>query len=327
MGLVDHRGVDDDRLDAAFLRDAGLVMLPGRVRPREGRAWLVGWQDTTGVLRGLPAADPAAAGTLAADRAWLHGFLAQLAGLGFPAPRPLPCFGGRSWATADGMFWEAVSFLPGHSVGWAPVPPLEEIGTLLGRYHQAAARIPVTSQRPSALPVAQVPPVLLADHPGVVPPQRAAVIRQLAARLAADLRATAHLTAGRVVIHGDFTADNVVADGSPPAATGVIDFAGAHAETPLADVAYGLWRSGRPHEHAARLDPGRVRRFLAGYASIIPVSPEQAAVIPVYLRGRGLQMIAKRLRAGHADTAMLPQVQWLTAHHQAVTDTLAAALR
>jgi Ser/Thr protein kinase RdoA (MazF antagonist) len=80
-------------------------------------------------------------------------------------------------------------------------------------------------------------------------------------------------------------------------------------------------------ENAARLDPGRVRRFLAGYASIIPVSPEQAAVIPVYLRGRGLQMIAKRLRAGHADTAMLPQVQWLTAHHQAVTDTLAAALR
>lgn len=225
------------------------------------------------------------------------------------------------------MFWEAVSFLPGHSVGWAAAPPLEEIGALLGRYHQAAARIPVTSQRPSALPVAQVPAVLLTDHPEAFPPQRAATIRQLAAQLAADLRATAHLTDGRVVIHGDFTADNVVAAGAPPAATGVIDFAGAHAETPLADVAYGLWRGGRPHERAGRLDPGRIRRFLRGYASIIPVSPEQAAVIPVYLRGRGLQMIAKRLRAGQAESAMLAQVQWLTAHNQAVTSALTAALR
>ncbi len=59
----------------------------------------------------------------------------------------------------------------------------------------------------------------------------------------------------------------------------------------------------------------------------VPRGPGQAAVILVYLRGRGLQMIAKRLRAGHADTAMLTQVQWLTAHHQAVTDTLAAPLR
>jgi Ser/Thr protein kinase RdoA (MazF antagonist) len=107
----------------------------------------------------------------------------------------------------------------------------------------------------------------------------------------------------------------------------VIDFAAAHAETPLADVAYGLWRSGRPHERAGRLDPGRIRPFLRGYASIIPVSPEQAAVIPVYLRGRGLQMIAKRLRAGQAETAMLAQVQWLTANNQAVTSALTAALR
>jgi Ser/Thr protein kinase RdoA (MazF antagonist) len=143
------------------------------------------------VLRGLPAADPAAAVALAGDRAWLHGFLTQLAGLGFPAPRPLPCFGGRSWATADGMFWEIVSFLPGRSVGWAPVPPLEEIGALLGRYHQVAARIPVTSQRPSALPLAQVPAVLLAGPMEAVPPGRAAVIRRLAAQLDQDLHAIA----------------------------------------------------------------------------------------------------------------------------------------
>ncbi len=30
----------------------------------------------------------------------------------------------------------------------------------------------------------------------------------------------------------------------------MIDFALAHAETPLADIGYGLWRSGRPRKTA-----------------------------------------------------------------------------
>ncbi len=118
----------------------------------------------------------------------------------------------------------------------------------------------------------------------------------------------------------------MIADGTPPAASGVIDFAGAHVETPLADVGYGLWRSGRPHERAGHLDLSRIGRFLRGYASVVRVTPGQAAVIPLYLRGRGLQMIAKRVRAGGNDTAMLEQVLWLTAHAREVGDALVAAL-
>lgn len=52
------------------------------------------------------------------------------------------------------------------------------------------------------------------------------------------------------MIHGDFTNDNVIASGNLPAATGVIDFALAHIENPLAGIGYALWRSGRPAEHA-----------------------------------------------------------------------------
>jgi Ser/Thr protein kinase RdoA (MazF antagonist) len=118
----------------------------------------------------------------------------------------------------------------------------------------------------------------------------------------------------------------VIADGIPPRATGVIDFANAHAETPLADLGYGLWRSGRPREQADRLDFSKARRFLRGYASIARISPDQASVIPVYLRGRGLQMIAKRVRAGQNETGMLAQVQWLTINAGAVADALAAVL-
>jgi Ser/Thr protein kinase RdoA (MazF antagonist) len=106
----------------------------------------------------------------------------------------------------------------------------------------------------------------------------------------------------------------------------VIDFANAHVETPLADVAYGLWRSGRPYERANDLDFSRLRRFLRGYASIVPLSSDQASVIPVYLRGRGLQMIAKRVRAGQNETGMLAQIRWLSANASAVADALASAV-
>jgi Ser/Thr protein kinase RdoA (MazF antagonist) len=301
------------------------VVLPEQIRPREGRAWLVGWQGTRGVLRRLPvplalAADPAE------DVTWLHGFMTRLAGAGFPSPRPLPCFDRMSWIMAGGWLWEIVSFLPGHAVGWAAVPSMEEVGALLGRYHVAVRQIQVTGQRPSALPLAEVPPVLLSHQLEAIPPERAALIRQLAAQLARDLDDNGHLARERMVIHGDFTNDNVIARGTPPEASGVIDFAVAHVETPLADIGYGLWRSGRPYEQAGYLDLPRVRRFLRGYASIVRLTPDQAGVIPLYLRGRGLQMIAKRVRAGRNDTGMLAQVLWLTANAGEVGDALVAAL-
>jgi Ser/Thr protein kinase RdoA (MazF antagonist) len=317
--------VGDDRPPARLLRPAGLVILPADIRPREGRAWLAGWQGTRGVLRRLPA--PAISpDSLGADVAWLHGFLTRLAELGFPSPRPLPCFDGRSWTITDGALWEVVSFLPGHAVGWASDPPMEEVGSLLGRYHAAVRQIAVAGQRPGALPLADVPAVLLSDRLTMVPAGQRASIRLLAAQLARDLADTLDLTSDRVVIHGDFTTDNVIADGTPPRAIGVIDFANAHAETPLADLGYGLWRSGRPHERAGRLDLSRVQRFLRGYASTVPVSAGQISVVPVYLTGRGLQMIAKRVRAGRTETGMLAQVEWLSANANAVADALLAAL-
>lgn len=321
--------MDHGRPPVPILRRGGLKVLPGEIRPREGRAWLVDWQGTRGILR--QSAVPADAISLARvteDVSWLHVFLTRLAGLGFPSPRPLPSFDGESWTVTDGMLWEAVSFLPGRAVGWAAEPAMEEIGALLGRYHVTVRRIGVTGQRPGALPLADVPGILLSPRleAARVGSGRAAVIRDLAARLARDLSGMRPPAGERVIIHGDFTNDNVIADGTPPRPAGVIDFALAHAEIPLADIGYGLWRSGRPHEEADHLDLLRVRRFLRGYAAAAPISADEARVIPVYLRGRGLQMIAKRVRDGRADTRMLAEVRWLTAHGGAVGDALADAV-
>jgi hypothetical protein len=55
------------------------------------------------------------------------------------------------------------------------------------------------------------------------------------------------------------------------------------------------------------------------------VPADEARAIPVYMRGRGLQMIAKRVRAGRPETGMLAEVQWLGMNAAAVGDALAAA--
>jgi Ser/Thr protein kinase RdoA (MazF antagonist) len=84
------------------------------------------------------------------------------------------------------MLWEIVSFLPGHAVGCASEPSMEEIGALLARYHATARHVEVAGQRPGALPLADVPGILLSGQLQVVcaDPDRAAAIRQIAERLA-----------------------------------------------------------------------------------------------------------------------------------------------
>ena len=317
----------DTRPPASLLADAGLVVRAVPPQPRNGRAWLVEWRHEQGLLRQTLLADDGAAERAAADTAWLHGFLARLASTGFPAPRPLAAFGGRSWTTSAGSLWQLATFLPGDIVGWSPAPSMAEIGALLGRYHAAVAALGPTDQRPAAMPLADVPAILLSgllDAAGVTA-DRAASIRRLAAELAADLAGIGRAGPGPLVIHGDFTCHNVLATGAPPVAAGVIDFELAHVEAPIADIGYGLWRSGRPHQDAGYLEAARLQQFLRGYAGMRAVTAEQARLIPLYLRGRGLQMIAKRVRAGIPETGMLAQVAWLSAHKDAVAEIFAAA--
>ena len=317
------------RFPRRLLRDADLTIVPGFIAVREERAWLADWQGTRGVLRGAHVpADAVCRARRLADVAWLHALLGQLAGVGFPSPRPLPAFGGQSWTVAGGRLWELVSFIPGHEVGWGAEPSMEQIGALLARYHCAARRIRVTAERGRVIPLASVPAILLYGplEKACPDPEQAAVIRHLAGRLADDLEDCGHRTAERLVIHGDFTNHNVIADGIPPRPVGVIDFQRAHVEAPLADIGYGLWRSGRPHQAAGRLDLTRLARFVRGYASTIPLPASAARTLPVFLYGRGLQMIAKRTRAGQAGTGVLAQVQWTAANATAIADAAVGAL-
>jgi Ser/Thr protein kinase RdoA (MazF antagonist) len=320
--------MDESSARTELLADAGLAVLATLPRPRQGRAWLVEWQHEQGLLRqtALPA-DGATAELTAEDVRWLHGFLSRLDRTRFPAPRPLPAFAGRSWTISAGSLWQLVTFLPGHVVGWSSLPSMADIGVLMGQYHVAASALESAAQRPAALPLIDVPAVLTSGQVEAagVGADQTAQIRHHADELAADLTDAGLASAGRLVIHGDFTCHNVLAVSKPPVPAGVIDFELAHVDSPLADIGYGLWRSGRPHQDAVDLDAARVRQFLRGYASVRALSAEQARLIPVYLRGRGLQMIAKRVRARRPETGMLAQVAWLSAHKTSVAELFGSA--
>jgi hypothetical protein len=45
-----------------------------------------------------------------------------------------------------------------------------------------------------------------------------------------------------------------------------------------------------------------------------PVTADDLAAVPTYILARGLQMAAKRIRAGQAGSLVLDQVMWLRRH-------------
>ncbi|MDQ1466724.1 MAG: Phosphotransferase enzyme family, partial [Actinomycetota bacterium] len=229
-----------------------LLVTERRLVGREAQLWLVRCRDELAVLRRLdPALVPPTDESLR-DRGWIHDFLTQLASTDFPAPRPLRVFEGSSVCVQSGAVWELLTFIEGDAVGWKADPKMEAIGELLARYHDAAAAIVVSEPRPTAVPPAEIHAALGADAgPAGIDTEVLARFRRHAVAFRELGGRRAHHDS--LVIHGDFTNHNVIAAGTPLEPVGVIDFGLAHLEAPLADVGFGLWRSGRPRQDATSI--------------------------------------------------------------------------
>ena len=271
------------------------------------------------------------------DIAWEHAFLDRLAATGFPVQRPFPLFaGGKAWHRADGRVWHALDYLPGHSLMWEVQPDIADAGVLLAAYHRSARRIGVEAERPTATPLHR----LAALMPWGSLPAAAgsdAEARRVAGLLDemdARLRAGGYDQLERLVIHGDFTTDNVIIDGSPPRVTGLIDFGSAYHEGWPADIGFGLWRSGRAHWQGVALDLDRIRGFVRGYHDQAPLSPQVARLLPVLLWARGLQLLVRAmLRTPAQDQpALVPvtartlaRIDWIRTHEPELTAAIATA--
>ena len=260
-----------------------------------------------------------------ADIAWEHAFLTRLAATGFPAPRPVPAFAGQSWIMLGGRLWTLVSYQPGHTLGWEERPDLGEVGRFIARYHAAVEGLEVAAPRPLVPTIVALAALAPWDRleQTLQGPDGVQQFRGYLEQTGDELAATGHAEARRLLIHGDFTTDNILVDGEPPTIVGALDFALTTREVALADLAFSLWRSGRSQPQAMALHPDRVAALVAGYASCRSVPATTARALPAYLKARGLQLIVRATHAGAPDCS--PALERI-AHIAAQQDQLQAVL-
>lgn len=149
------------------------------------------------------------------------------------------------------------------------------------------------------------------------------------------LHAGGYFEMEEVVIHGDFTMDNVLIDGMSPRITGLIDFGSAYREHWPADLVFGLWRSGRAKAADVALDPDRVGRFLRGYHQREPIGAEVVPLLPVLLWARGLQLAGRWVERAPAPalaelvpvtSMILRRIGWIRANERDVAAVIESAL-
>jgi Ser/Thr protein kinase RdoA (MazF antagonist) len=205
---------------------------------------------------------------------------------------------------------------------------MAEFGALIGRFHNLA-----TEHVTDEVGVGHNISVLDLLEPSTWSAARfnedgSAVLRRALDDLEAGLDRIDHRAAPVSVIHGDLTRHNVVASGHPPSPTGLIDFSNCYREATLADIGFGLWRSGRPSQNAHRFDPARIAECLIGYRSARPALPDMADAVIVYLLARGLQIAAKQSRLTH-DLAppLTSRLAWLHAHANELRDDVQTRLQ
>ena len=254
--------------------------------------------------------------TSLAGLAWRHAMLRTIAEEA-PVPRPLRLFDGGSFRRDGDAAWECLELLPGTEIGWNPSPSLREVGAFLAEFHAATARSNVeATERPGGFPLGQL--LHLVDWAGAAismgSPEAVEELRSLLDEFDEQLR---------VLVHGDPTTFNILADGRPRRPTGLVDFDLADLEPAVADLAFCLWRSGRPSQGATFLDLGRVRDLVDGYRTVRSLSDDELDVLVLCLRGRGLQMLVKRARHRLPDRRPLAELRWITEHRGDVRSRLA----
>src|SRR6266508_649734 len=263
------------------------------------------------------------------DIAWEHQFLTRLAAIGFPAPRPITAFAGRSWLATRGGLWTLVSFQPGHTLGCENQPHLGEVSRFIARYHDAVEHLENEAARPLVPSIDQLATLAPWDRLERTLHDRDGVgrFRKHLEPTMDELAETGHAAAPPLFIHGDFTTDNILIDGEPPIIVGAIDFALTNREIALADLAFGLWRSGRPEGQAMTLDPTRVAALVAGYASRRELPAATARAFPAYLKARGLQLIVRATRAGAMNCSpALGRIDQIAAQEEQLRAAVSAVL-
>lgn len=295
------------------------------MRLRDCEAWLtmVG-SDRCVLKRYRPSfRNPSSPGHFA-DVAWVHQLLSDLTALGASVPRPIKIFDGASLTTYDGCIWDIVSYREGEIIGWSKSPSLTDVGRFVAEYHEIASAVSLRSQRPISFAVRTLQDVLHdVRGRGASMPAGVEMVEQALCDVLAELAPLS--STDLLPIHGDLTTHNVVYDPKSLTICGAIDFANAHVEDSIADLAYGLWRSGRRSQAGRSLDLRRVSAMVAGYRAIRYIPDSAVEAFPLFLRARGVQMAVKQLWREDPVKSLPAELAWIASHHDEIVSAVAGA--
>ncbi|MEI6418550.1 MAG: homoserine kinase [Sphingomonadales bacterium] len=221
-----------------------------------------------------------------ADLPWYLAFMAHLAAKGLPVPGPIPDRQGNSLTRLNGKPACLIEFLNGVSVSEASPADAHAVGAALARMHVAAGDFtPVLANA--------LGPASWAARTARCNGRLAEIDPALPDAVAAGLAVVPHWPGDlpRCTIHADLFPDNVLMlDGK---VTGLIDFYFACTDLRAFDVAvtHAAWcfsSDGR------RFFPERAAALMAGYASVVTLSPDELAALPLLGMGAALRFTLTR---------------------------------
>ncbi len=229
-----------------------------------------------------------------AELPWFLGLMEHLAAQGLHCPQPVKARDGVALRQLAGRPAAICTFLPGvwpRRVRPAHAAPL---GEALGRLHAASAGF--SAVRPNGLGPAAWGPLLDRCRPGgdAVQPGLIAELDGKLAGILAAWPAPGALPVGQ--IHADLFPDNVFFLEAPdgrPVVSGLIDFYFACTDLLAYDLAVCLNAWGFEPDGAYNVT--RAHALLAAYQRVRPLTPAEAAALPVLCRGAAMRFLLTRL--------------------------------
>lgn len=221
------------------------------------------------------------------DLPFFLGLMEHLAAKGLPCPLPVHRRDGQVVGTLAGRPAVIITFLEGMWMRRPSAAHCREVGRVLAQMHIAGADFPL--RRANAL-----------DLPGCAAlwekarPQADEVEAGLVAEIDAEFEALASSwprDCPTGIIHADLFPDNVFFLGER--LSGLIDFYFACNDLLAYDIATCLNAWCFERDHSFNLTKGSA--LLAGYQSVRPLTPQEAAALPVLARGSALRFLLTRL--------------------------------
>ncbi len=231
-----------------------------------------------------------------------HAVLEAAANAGWPVALPIHASDGARVVPSGGTAYSLFPLLEGTPIPDNRPPQLRIQARLLARMHRdlhgslesqrpgfgRAWELDVTLQTAGADSFNSALTAFARDHA-----ELAAAVRRQRYR---NLRELARLGYGELpstVIHGDFTAANLLFSGAT--LTGVLDFDEVRRDAAIVDVAECVMQDCTTPSARYALDPRAAAAFVEEYCRARPLSEAELAMLPALIRAAMLRWIAFRL--------------------------------